>query len=76
MIQYYAPAVRGRMIWGGLDPFDEVWVTGAHSATNWEFIKDIVINGQTIAAGKYAIFTIPDKDKWTIIINENWNQHL
>lgn len=76
MINYHAPAVRGRMIWGGLVPYDEVWVTGAHSATNWEFNKDIVIDGKVIAAGKYAIFTIPSKDKWTIIINRKWNQHL
>lgn len=76
MIHYHAPAVRGRMIWGGLVPLDEVWVTGAHSATNWEFNKDIVINDKTIPAGKYAIFTIPGKDKWIVIINKNWNQHL
>jgi hypothetical protein len=76
MIHYHAPAVRGRLIWGGLVPYDEVWVTGAHSATNWEFNKDIVINNQTIVAGKYAIFTIPGKDNWTVIINKNWNQHL
>lgn len=76
MIHYHAPAVRGRVIWGGLIPYGEVWVTGAHSATNWEFNKDIIVNGQTIAAGKYAIFTIPGKDKWIVIINKNWSQHL
>lgn len=76
MIHYHAPAVRGRVIWGGLIPYGEVWVTGAHSATNWEFNKDIIVNGKTIAAGKYAIFTIPGKDNWTVIINKNWNQHL
>lgn len=76
MIHYHAPAVRGRMIWGGLVPFGEVWVTGAHSATSWEFNNDIIINKQTIPAGKYAIFTIPDKKKWTIIVNKNWEQHL
>jgi hypothetical protein len=76
MIHYHAPAVRGRVIWGGLIPYGEVWVTGAHSATNWEFNKDIIVKGQTITAGKYAIFTIPGKDNWTIIINKNWDQHL
>lgn len=76
MIHYYAPAVRGRMIWGGLVPYDEVWVTGAHRATNWEFNKDIIIENQTLPAGKYSIFTIPGKDKWTIIINKKWDQHL
>lgn len=76
MIHYHAPAVRGRMIWGGLVPYDEVWATGAHSATMWEFNKDIVTNGITVPAGKYAIFTIPGKDKWMVIINKNWDQHL
>jgi hypothetical protein len=76
MIHYHAPAVRGRVIWGGLIPYGEVWVTGAHSATNLEFNKDIIINGKTITAGKYAFFTIPGKDNWTVIINKNWDQHL
>lgn len=76
MIQYHAPAVRGRTIWGGLVPYGEVWVTGAHSATNWEFNKEIVVNDQTIPAGKYAVFTIPGKDLWTVILNKNFSQHL
>ena len=76
MIHYYAPAVRGRVIWGGLIPYNEVWVTGAHNATNLEFNKDIIVAGKTITAGKYAVFTIPGKDNWTVIINKNWDQHL
>jgi hypothetical protein len=76
IIHYHAPAVRGRMIWGGLVPYDEVWVTGAHSATSWEFNRDIDISGMTISAGKYAIFTVPGKERWTFIINRNWDQHL
>jgi Protein of unknown function (DUF2911) len=76
MIHYYAPAVRGRAIWGGLVPFDEVWVTGAHRATTWEFDKDIMIGKQRIAAGKYGIFTIPGKKEWVFILNKNWDQHL
>jgi hypothetical protein len=75
-IKYHAPAVRGRTIWGGLVPYGEVWVTGAHSATTLEFNKDISVNGTAIAAGKYALFTIPGKDKWTLIINKTWDQHL
>ncbi len=75
-IIYYSPAVRGRVIWGGLVPFDNVWVTGAHRATNIEFNGDVVIGGVKIAAGKYALFTIPGKEEWTIIINKNWDQHL
>lgn len=76
MIKYHAPAVRGRIIWGGLIPYGEVWVTGAHSATSLEIDKAITVNGTKIQAGKYAVFTIPGQDKWTIIINKNWDQHL
>ena len=76
MIKYHAPAVRGRTIWGGLVPYGDVWVTGAHSATSVEIDRDFIVEGKEIAAGKYALFTIPDKESWTIIINKNWDQHL
>ena len=75
-VLYSSPAVRGRVIWGGLVPLDEVWVTGGHMATSVEFDQDVSISGKTVAAGKYALFTIPTKDAWTIIINRNWQQHL
>jgi hypothetical protein len=75
-IKYHSPAVRGRIIWGGLVPFDNVWVTGAHSATSLEIDRDIFIGDKKIPAGKYAIFTIPTKDLWTFILNKQWNQHL
>ena len=75
-IKYHAPAVRGRTIWGGLVPYGEVWVTGAHRATSFEVSKDILLNGQKIPAGKYAFFTIPGKEVWTVIINKKWDQHL
>lgn len=75
-INYYSPAVRGRVIWGGLVPFDNVWVTGAHRATSIDFNQEVVIGGVTIAPGKYALFTIPGKEEWTLIINKNWDQHL
>jgi len=76
MIFYTAPAVRGRVIWGGLVPYNEVWVTGAHKATTWEFTNSIEINRTVIPAGKYAIFTIPRVEKWTFILNKKWDQHL
>ncbi|MBC7588639.1 MAG: DUF2911 domain-containing protein [Chitinophagaceae bacterium] len=75
-INYHSPGVRGRTIWGGLVPYGEVWVTGAHNATNIEIDKDFKVNGVAIPKGKYAFFTIPGKNEWTIIINKNWNQHL
>ena len=75
-ILYSAPAVRGRIIWGGLVSYDQVWVTGAHRATSFEIDREFSIDGKKIPAGKYAIFTIPGKDKWIFILNKNWDQHL
>lgn len=75
-ISYYSPATRNRVIWGGLVPYGEVWVTGAHSATNVEFSDAIEVEGTTIPKGKYAFFTIPGQERWTVILNKNWEQHL
>lgn len=75
-LKYYAPAVRGRQIWGGLVPYGEVWVTGAHRATSFEISEDFTIAGTRIAAGKYALFTIPGQENWVFIINKKWDQHL
>jgi hypothetical protein len=75
-LSYYSPGVRGRVIWGGLVPFDQVWVTGAHSANKFEISSDLKINGETIKAGTYGLFTIPGKDKWIFILNKNFEQHL
>lgn len=75
-IAYHSPGVRKRIIWGGLVPYDEVWVTGAHDATTIEVGSSFVINNIEIPAGKYALFTIPGKKEWTVIINKHWTQHL
>jgi hypothetical protein len=75
-INYHSPGVRKRIIWGGLVPYDEVWVTGAHDATTLEMPKPFTVNGIEIPAGKYALFTIPGEKEWTLIINKNWKQHL
>jgi hypothetical protein len=76
IINYHSPGVRGRTIWGGLVPYNEVWVTGAHNATTIETDKTLIVGGSVIPKGKYALFTIPGKKEWIIIINKNWNQHL
>jgi hypothetical protein len=73
---YSAPAVRGRIIWGGLVAYDQVWVTGAHRATSFEIDHEFSVDGKKIPAGKYAIFTIPGKDKWIFVLNKKWDQHL
>lgn len=73
-IQYSAPSVKGRKIWGELVPYGKVWRTGANEATTFETNKDIVLQGQNLPAGKYALFTIPGEKEWTWIINSVWEQ--
>lgn len=75
-INYSSPRVRGRIIWGGLIGFDRIWSAGAHDATKMTFSEDVMINGSEVKAGSYAFFTIPSRDKWTVIINTNYDQHL
>lgn len=75
-IDFAAPSVRGREIWGELVPYGKVWVTGAHMASTIEFKNDLKIAGENVPAGKYAIYTIPGEETWTFILNERWDQHL
>lgn len=75
-IDYGSPSVRGRVIWGGLVAYDQVWATGAHKATSIEFSQDAMINGTLVNKGKYGFFTIPGEQEWTLIINKNFDQHL
>ncbi len=74
-IDYSSPGVRGRIIFGGLVGYDNVWQAGAHNATWIETNKDLIINGEILPKGKYGFFTIPSKEDWTIMINRNWEQH-
>jgi len=67
--------VRGRIIFGGLLPYDEIWQAGAHMATWIETNKDLKIEGEILPAGKYGFFTIPSKTEWILIFNKNWQQH-
>ncbi len=73
-IVYSQPSARGRKIMGGLVPYGEVWRTGANEATTIEFDKPVKIEGKDLAAGKYALFTLPGENEWTIIINKDIKQ--
>ena len=75
-IEYNSPGVKGREIWGGLVPFDKIWAAGAHTASSVQFSKDVSINNKKIPAGQYAFFTIPGKEKWTVILNTRFDQHM
>jgi hypothetical protein len=69
-IDYSRPAVKGRAIWGGLVPYDQVWRTGANEATQISFSDDVTINGQALSKGTYSLHTVPGKDSWTLAFNK------
>jgi hypothetical protein len=67
---YSSPRMKGRKIYGGLVPFGEVWRTGANEATTFVTSADVQVGGKTVPAGSYTIFTVPNADKWTLIVNK------
>jgi len=69
-IVYSRPGVKGRQIFGSVVPYDKVWRTGANAATKITFSTPVKLNGQDVAAGSYALYTIPGEDEWTIILNK------
>ena len=73
-INYCAPSVKGRKIWGELVPYDKIWRAGANEATTMEFGKDISIQNNKLPAGKYSFFVIPNKEKCTLIFNNDFKQ--
>lgn len=66
---YCRPSKKGRDIFGGLVPYNEVWRTGANEATTFTTNKALTINGQQLPAGKYTLWTIPTATEWTVIFN-------
>lgn len=73
-VVYSRPQKKGRVIFGELEPYGKVWRTGANEATEIKFYKDVTFAGKPIMAGTYSLFTIPEKDKWTIILNTELDQ--
>lgn len=69
-VDYCQPSKKNRKIFGELVPYGEIWRTGANEATEIEFNKDVNINGNSLKAGRYALFTIPNQNSWTIIFNK------
>ncbi|HVF51611.1 MAG TPA: DUF2911 domain-containing protein [Pyrinomonadaceae bacterium] len=55
-------------------PYGHLWRTGANEATLFTVTDDVLINGQKLAAGKYSLHTIPNRDEWTIIFNKDDGQ--
>lgn len=70
---YSRPQKKGRDIFGGLVPYGEVWRTGANEATELTLYKTLMVGNKKLTAGTYTLYTIPNKDNWTIIISSDTN---
>ncbi len=70
-ISYSRPSRKGRVIFGELVPYEQVWRTGANKATVLSTSSTLVVNGEKLAPGSYSVFTVPHKDTWEVIFNSN-----
>jgi hypothetical protein len=70
-IRYSRPYMRGRVIWGVVVPNDSVWRTGANLATSLTTEGDMTINGTSVPAGSYTLYSIPSANALTLIISKN-----
>ncbi|WP_413666023.1 DUF2911 domain-containing protein [Mucilaginibacter sp. Mucisp86] len=73
-LTYSRPDVRGRKIFGGMEPYGTVWRTGANSATVIKFTDDVSMESNKIPAGEYGLFSIPGENEWTIILSKQPKQ--
>lgn len=68
-VTYSRPVARGRELFGGIVPYGVVWNPGADQATAVAISRDVLVNGQPLAAGKYSIWAVPGPDTWTLILS-------
>ncbi|PYP03212.1 MAG: hypothetical protein DMD25_02580 [Gemmatimonadetes bacterium] len=73
-VRYSRPSMRGRVIFGNVVPWNQVWRTGANQATVFETSADLVIAGAPVPAGKYSLWTLPAPGGWKLIVNRNTGQ--
>ena len=73
-VTYSRPSARERTVMGELVPYDQVWRTGANRATKVSINDELSVAGNKLAAGDYALFTIPGEESWTVIFNKNTEQ--
>ena len=73
-VTYSRPMRRGRVVFGGMVPWGEVWRTGANEATHFHSDKDLVIGGAVVPGGTYTLWTVPKPEGWTLIINKQTGQ--
>lgn len=72
-IEYSRPGVKGRKIFGGLEAYDKIWRTGANARTKITFSTDATVDGQTLKAGTYALFTKPGVETWDVYFYTDYN---
>jgi hypothetical protein len=70
-VEYSRPSIKGRKIFGDLAPYGRLWRTGANASTKLTFSDEVLLDGNKVPAGKYALYTIPGEKEWTIIIHKN-----
>jgi len=70
-VDYSRPNTKGRKIFGGLVPYNEIWRTGANGATKITFGEEVLIDGKNIPAGEYALYSMPNEENWTLILSKN-----
>ena len=73
-LMYSRPNVKGRKIFGGMEPMDVVWRNGANAATRLKFTDAVQIEGKDLPAGEYGLFSIPGKNEWTVIFSKTPDQ--
>ncbi len=73
-VDYSRPSARGRVVFGGLVPLGEVWRTGANQATHLTTDRPLELGGETLPPGTYTVFTIPEPESWTLIVNRETGQ--
>ena len=69
-IDYSSPRKKGRNVFPDVVPYGKVWRTGANEATTFVTTADVMVGGTHVPAGSYTLFTVPGKDKWTLIISK------
>ncbi|KAA9339847.1 DUF2911 domain-containing protein [Hymenobacter busanensis] len=70
-VDYHAPNVKGRKIWGQLVPYDQVWRAGANENTTITFSDSVRVGGKPVPAGKYSVYVLPSADhEWQLILNK------
>ncbi len=73
-VDYSRPAKRGRVVFGEVVPYGEIWRTGANAATLLATDKALDFGGVVVPAGKYSVWTLPAKSGWTLILNGQTGQ--